>query len=372
MKYEINDIFKNQNLSSEELAYWIKQFKEIDMNFDNRKFDFGALKSKKNYYNILLKYLKVNGYGYLCNKINRNMSNVELAKLLIDSNLIDKPELKFNTNLEDKIVYNKEFGLKKKYYLKYNNTFPFKINEIYYKKSKYLRCKLDKNKNKINILIDINANTGVDLKETIVIYTSLGLKEVSLSIKCESSLNSEINIKDFEEFRCLCIKNIYKAKEIFNKKEFREWLDKKGYITQVINYDEAIILSDFLENQFINFCLLNQIYINNSLDKKETTMEESYITEIEEEKIKETYELNKDKDIKADFRTKDNEIRKIKEDYNTLKQDLKLDYISKNEEKLFETKEKKSNNYEIYIENKEKLNKSNGFLSKIKGFFKKK
>ena len=36
MKYKVNDIFQNQNLSSEELAYWSGQLKEIDEDFSKR------------------------------------------------------------------------------------------------------------------------------------------------------------------------------------------------------------------------------------------------------------------------------------------------------------------------------------------------
>ena len=338
MKYKVNDIFKNQNLSSEELAYWSGQLKEIDEDFSKRKFKFSKLKGNKKYYNVLFKYLEINGYGFLCSKISRNINSVELARLLIDSNLIDKPSINIDTNLKNEIVYDKEFGFRGEYYIKYDTkTFPFEIKSIYYKESKNLRCKLDKDKNRVEILIDINENTKIDLKETIIIYTSLGLKEVPLSIKCNSVLNSKINIRDFQEFKSLCETNSSEAKELFQNSEFRDWLRKKGYITQLLNYDEAFMLSTFSDSEFKspfnNFCLLNEIYIANSTLGEEET-------------------------------------------YDKSKEYVSFDFNDKEEVKLFERIDDNSNNttssYETEDSDREKYDKKCGFLSKIRGLFKKK
>lgn len=340
MKYKVNEIFKNENLSSEELAYWGGQLNEIDKDFSNGEFNFTKLKDNQSYYEVLIKYLEVNGYGFLSNKMRKEKSEVKLAKLLIDSNLIKEPLVTIDTNLKNEIVYDKEFGFKEKYYVKFNTkTFPFEITNIYYKENENLNCRLNRKSQKIEILIDIKENTEVDIVETIIVYTSLGLKEVFLSIKCNKNLNSEINISDFEEFKGLCETNIYKAKEIFENREFRVWLNKKGYVTQVLNYNEAFMLSTFCNNEFRNpfnnFCLLNGVY-----------NEDNNI----EEKIEDDY-----------FGTNEEYEPKVDNDYEEVNTFERKDNTSKNQDR----EEEKDNE-------KEKTNKKSCFLSKIKGLFKKK
>lgn len=274
MKYDIKDIFKDKNLSSEEVTYWISQLNEVSEDFSNKRFKFSKLKNNKSYYDVLFKYLELNGYAFLCSKIKKNMNEVKLAKLLMDSNLVEKPSITLDTNLKEEIVYDKEFGFKDKYYLKFDTgTFPFEITNIYYKENEAFKFILDKSNQKIQVLIDIKENTEINLQETIIIYTSLGLEKVQLSIKCNNTLNFEFNIKDFQEFKNLCETKSYEAKNLFENKDFREWLDKKGYMTQVLNYDEAFIMTRFskddFKNPFSNFCLLNEIYnINNDLEKE--------------------------------------------------------------------------------------------------------
>lgn len=339
MKYNINDIFKNKNLTSEELAYWNGQLNEIDKDFSNGEFKFSKLRGNKSYYDILLKYLELNGYGFLCSKIRTNMNQVKLAKLLIDSNLVEKPSITRDTNLKNEIVYDKEFGFKDKYYLKFNiGTFPFEITNIYYKENENLKFTLDKSNQKIEILIDIKENTEVNLQETIIIYTTLGLEKVPLSIKCNTNLNSEISIKDFQEFKNLCETKSSEAKKLFQNNEFREWLDKKGYMTQVLNYDEAFMMSRFdngdLKNLFSNFCLLNEIYnINTDLDEK-----------VE----KDCFKIFEEIDPKLENKEK-------------VKSFVGKDNTSNSTSKEEEAKEK----------NEEKSNKKDGLISKIKGFLKK-
>lgn len=275
MKGRIKEKSKDLNLSKEEKLHIASQYKEIENNFKDGIFNFTKLNipSNKEYIEILLKYLEFNGYGFLCNEINKNITKLELAKLLIDSKLINKPIININSDLEDEILYERDFGYNKEFTIEFKVLqVPFEILNIDYSEKEYLHCSINNSKDTIKIKINIDEKKDITDRETIIVYTSLGVKEFTFTIDINNKVDNEITIKDFNEFKKICIEDISKANEIFNKESFRSWLVKKNYITQVINYDEAILLANNDDNnffsEFTNFCRLNEINITDSEDEQ--------------------------------------------------------------------------------------------------------
>lgn len=285
MQNKINEIFKDLNLSNEEKTYITNQYMEIEKNFQDGKFNFNKLNlsSTKEYIEILHKYLEINGYGFLCNEINKNISKIELAKLLIDSKLINKPEINIESNLESEISYERIFGCSKEFKIKFKvSDVPFEILSIDYNEKEYLHCSINNSRDTIKVEINIGENKDITDRETIIVYTSLGVKEFTFTINMNKEVDDEIILKDFNDFKNICSEDIKKAFEIFSGQDFKKWLIKKNYIAQIINYDEAEKLSQESSNgfssKFNTFCMLNEIYL-------EDFDENSILKEIAKEEI---------------------------------------------------------------------------------------
>lgn len=281
MNVSINEIFGEGNLSSEEAMYYKGLFYEIDKNFKEKNFSFINLKNKKGYLDVLIKYLEINGFGYLLKKVStlqveKEEDRVILANLLIDSNFIDKPLLKVkDTFPKDKCVsYEVEYGIDKTFNIKYGiENLPFKINSIDYENTKYINCNIVNNSKEIEVNIKIDADVNETLNETIVVYTDYGVEYFNFNVKAMDN-NSQILFKDFSEYLELCRIDEKEAKRIFQSYEFKQWLNKKKYISQVINYEKSLELSLLKRDRFRIFCALNFIFLDEEINEKESTVVE--------------------------------------------------------------------------------------------------
>lgn len=283
MNISIKEILGEGNLSSEEAIYYKGLFYEIDKNFKEKNFSFVNLKNKKGYLDVLIKYLEMNGFGYLLKKVStlqveKEEDRVILANLLIDSNFINKPLLKVkDTFPKDKCVsYEVEYGIDKTFNIKYGiENLPFKINSIDYENTKYINCNIVNNSKEIEVNIKIDADVNETLNETIVVYTDYGVEYFNFNVKAIDN-NSQILFKDFSEYLELCRIDKKEAKRIFQSYEFKQWLNKKKYISQVINYEKSLELSSLLKrDRFRIFCALNFIFLDEEINVQESTVVES-------------------------------------------------------------------------------------------------
>lgn len=363
MNVSINEIFGEGNLSSEEAIYYKGLFYEIDKNFKEKNFSFVNLKNKKGYLDVLIKYLEMNGFGYLLKKVStlqveKEEDRVILANLLIDSNFINKPLLKVkDTFPKDKCVsYEVEYGIDKTFNIKYDiENLPFKINSIDYENTKYINCNIVNYSKEIEVNIKIDADVNETLNETIVVYTDYGVEYFTFNVKAIDN-NSQILFKDFNEYLELCRIDEKEAKRIFQSYEFKQWLNKKKYISQVINYEKSLELSLLKRDRFRIFCALNFIFLDeeinvkksavvedkqeNGCDKgtkgKEQTLKENKKEYINKKinKPSDRVEINstKDKDAKKEQpdQKKENKVNILNELYNKSKKLLKKVFSKKN------------------------------------------
>lgn len=282
MSNNITNLFNNMGLSEQDISYYKNQYKNIQDEFINKRFNFNRVKTDSQYINVLKEYLKYNGYGYLFKTISYlssygKVDSIKLAKMLINTNLIHKSDIKRESTIKNKeiIRYKQEFGLIEKYLIRYrNNEFPFKIENIDYTNKDYIHCEIT-DSNNITIEINIEKDREVNFTEIIMIYTSYGVDKLEFSIKCDKNVNTLIELKNFSEFIELCKVDYDNAFEIFNKEKFREWLERKRYVTQVINYDQALSIKKTVDNgPFKAFCAFNETYpIKSNEDEEEESVE---------------------------------------------------------------------------------------------------
>ena len=346
MNISINEIFGEGNLSSEEAMYYKGLFYEIDKNFKEKKFSFINLKNKKGYLDVLIKYLEMNGFGYLLKKVStlqveKEEDRVILANLLIDSNFIDKPLLKVkDTFPKDKCVsYEVEYGIDKTFNIKYGiENLPFKINSIDYENTKYINCNIVNNSKEIEVNIKIDADVNETLNETIVVYTDYGVEYFNFNVKAMDN-NSQILFKDFSEYLELCRIDEKEAKRIFQSYEFKQWLNKKKYISQVINYEKSLELSLLKRDRFRIFCALNFIFLDEEINEKESTVVEG------------KQENGCDKGTKGKEQTlKEDKIKYINEKINKPSDRVKINPTKDKDAKKEQPAQKKESKVNIFDE----------------------
>lgn len=299
-------------------------YKYIENNFKHKFFDFNYPKNNKDimwdYYKILNEYLKNHGYGYIYNQIGKfidkkEVNNIELAKLLMDCNLINKYNKSIKSDIENKsiIKYEKRNGFTQSYKIKYSNTILLNIDNVFYRNTSFISHKINNDKKEITININIKPGKIVNFTEIISIYTNYGVDKLEFTIITNEKKSEDFEIETLEEFLGLCETNHIKAKEIFYKLEFEKWLHNKNNITQIINYNQSVKISDIkndLSDRFRVFCRLNGIYnIEEYIDEEkyeydnlDTTMNLADSTNIIKENI-----LN---EIKEDIKTEENNINK--------------------------------------------------------------
>ena len=358
MNISINEIFGEGNLSSEEAMYYKGLFYEIDKNFKEKNFSFINLKNKKGYLDVLIKYLEINGFGYLLKKVStlqveKEEDRVILANLLIDSNFIDKPLLKVKgTFPKDKCVsYEVEYGIDKTFNIKYGiENLPFKINSIDYENTKYINCNIVNNSKEIEVNIKIDADVNETLNETIVVYTDYGVEYFNFNVKAMDN-NSQILFKDFSEYLELCRIDEKEAKRIFQSYEFKQWLNKKKYISQVINYEKSLELSLLKRDRFRIFCALNFIFLDEEINEKESTVVEG------------KQENSYDKGTKGKEQTlKEDKIEYINEKINKPSDRVEINPTKDKDAKKEQPAQKKESKVNIFDE---VYNKSKKLLKKV-------
>lgn len=272
-------------------------YKVIENNFNSKFFDFNYSQKDTDkelyYYKVLKLYLSDKGYGYIASQINtfinkKNIDKIEVAKLLMDCNLIKKYNQSMKSSIENKTVieYLKKDGLRtskngkvKSITIEYEVNIPFKIVNVVYSNIDVISHKCGQK----NIVIDINIdeNKSVNFTEIISIYTPYGVDKLEFTVKCKDYTHNEIGVENIEEYLQLCRDNPKEAKIIFDKLKFESWLIEKDYKAQILNYKQAKILkqSKIFTNEFIAFCILNGIYIETKQDKNNVN------NEVIEEKI---------------------------------------------------------------------------------------
>lgn len=320
-------------------------YKVIDNNFKNKFFDFNYsqkdIDKELDYYKVLNLYLSDKGYGYIANQINsfinkKNIDKIEVAKLLMDCNLIKKYNQSMKSSIKNKevIEYSKKNGLRTgkngeiaSIYIEYKTKIPFKIVNVVYSNIDVISHKCGPK----YVVIDINIdkNKSVNFTEIISIYTPYGVDKLEFTVKCKDYVYHEIGVENIDEYLQLCRDNPERAKIIFDKFNFKSWLIEKDYKAQILNYEQAKILkrSKIFTNEFIIFCILNGIYIEIKQDKNNVNNEV-----IEEKIINNNFISNKTIE-KIDNEEKENNddsyTKKINREQNNSSKEEKIENLEK-------------------------------------------
>lgn len=255
-------------------------YSTLEANFDKCYYDFDYPKALEgniwNYYSVLKKYLINNGYGYASRIIDKYIrdkkdNNQELARVLMDCNLIKKYKKLFISDIENKskFEYDNKKGLNEEFYIKYADNVTLDIKEPLYYKGDYIHHHIDYDKKIIYFKINIKPNENVNFTEIISIETTYGVDKLEFTVQCNEE-NKVILLENIEYFYSLCELDKIKALTYFQKKEFEEWLKEKKYSAEIINYNKSILMSNNNYSIALKyFCMLNNVYINNwyTIDK---------------------------------------------------------------------------------------------------------
>lgn len=111
----------------------------------------------------------------------------------------DALSYKETTSLNEKVlVYKREVGLHRRFWIKYESNGPlYNIKHVYIKHKQIVYCDIDNSSYEKRIRIYVNIpkglNKGYNFKETLIIYTDYDVREFSFYIECEEgSLNNNI------------------------------------------------------------------------------------------------------------------------------------------------------------------------------------
>lgn len=308
-------------------------YKDIENNFNSKFFDFNYSKNdinkELNYYKALNLYLRDKGYGYAASQIDtlinkKNIDKIEVAKLLMDCNLINKYNQSMKSNIENKAVieYLKKDGLRTSkngkqdsIHIEYKTNIPFKIVNVAYSNIDVISHKCGQK----NVVIDINIgeNKKVNFTEIISIYTPYGVDKLEFTVKCKDNIYNDIGVENIEQYLLLCKSNPEGAKIIFDKDDFKDWLIEEDYKVQILNYQQAKLLkqNNIFSNEFIAFCRLNEIYIeineNEPIIKNKPTIE----NEIVENETKDDKDINNNpSDNKETDKEEDHKLETYKDE----------------------------------------------------------
>lgn len=248
-------------------------YSTLETNFDKYYYDFDYPKVFENniwdYYRVLKRYLINNGYGYASKLVekyirNKEYDDKELARVLMDCNLIKKYKKLFISDIDNKskFEYDNEKGLNEKFYIKYADNVTLDIKDPVYYKGDYIHHSIDYEDKTIYFEINIKPNENVNFTEIISIETTYGVDKLEFTVQCNHE-NKKILLENIDEFYALCKSDKIKALICFKKEEFKEWLKENKYSTEIINYDKSILMGN---NNFSialkYFCMLNNVYIN--------------------------------------------------------------------------------------------------------------
>lgn len=345
-------ILKDKPIKANKSIRYREIYESIEQDFKKKRLNFIRLNKLENI-NILNEYLNNNGYGYISSRIKELIDNsnnlsdekIYIARLLIDSNLIEMPKINQSCSIDKKyligedkylITYDNIYGLNMLFDIHYSvSSIPFEINYVEYSNKEYISAKIDHRDNNIQCSINIQKGKLVDFTEILIIYTSYGIKEIEITVKHDEENDKQIGLKNFSEFINLCNKDIYKAEYIFNNINFENWLNDKKYISQLINYKESKEISSQMKyTHFDVFCNMNGINID--------ALRESYILSLESEKepkltLKKGIEIEPKERLEERLELK-KEIKSkqiVKEDKNlALEKEIKSEQIIKEEQRL--------------------------------------
>lgn len=299
-------------------------YKYIENNFKHKFFDFNYPKNNKDimwdYYKILNEYLKNHGYGYIYNQIGKfidkkEVNNIELAKLLMDCNLINKYNKSIKSDIENKsiIKYEKRNGFTQSYKIKYSNTILLNIDNVFYSNTSFISHKINNDKKEITININIKPDKTVNFTEIISIYTNYGVDKLEFTIMTNEKKSEDFEIETIDDFLGLCETDPIKAKEIFYKLDFEKWLRDNNNTTQIINYNQSVKISDIknkLSDRFKVFCRLNGIYNIEEAINEEKDEDDKLYTNTKLRDLKNRSEENTLSEVQADINIDENNISK--------------------------------------------------------------
>lgn len=299
-------------------------YKYIENNFKHKFFDFNYPKNNKDimwdYYKILNEYLKKHGYGYLYNQIGKfidkkEVNNIELSKLLMDCNLINKYNKSIKSDIENKstIEYEKRNGFSQSYKINYSNTILLNIDNVFYSNTSFISHKINNDKKEITININIKPDKTVNFTEIISIYTNYGVDKLEFTIMTNEKKSKDFEIETIDDFLGLCETDPIKAKEIFYKLDFEKWLRDNNNTTQIINYNQSVKISDIknkLSDRFKVFCRLNGIYNIEEAINEEKDEDDKLYTNTKLRDLKNRSEENTLSEVQADINIDENNISK--------------------------------------------------------------
>ncbi len=333
MNIEIEKAFNGKKLSEKDKIKYEKIYIDLEKNFKYKFFNFNYpeehIELKWEYYSILKLYLENNGYGYIAKEIGlyidkKEINDIELAKLLMDCNLINKYNKDMKSNIENKHIfeYEKKSGLRKNINIEYKNSILFEIKNISYSNVDYISHNFNSNKKEINIEINIDNNKQVNFTEILTIYTTYGVDKLEFKVKCNETIDPNIGLKNIEQYLDLCKTNNSKANEIFKKYEFKKWLEDGNYTTQIMNYNESKSINEAngIASAFNIFCALNNIYneeiVNTDEEMSNSNLEISLYDKLNEAKDNENVlDIDNDEEIviyEETINTEYNDINPIK------------------------------------------------------------
>lgn len=275
MSFEVKHDTKKITLNEQENEI----YNTLEKHFSKHYYDFNYPKTLDgdilDYYRILSKYLKDKGYGYASKLIVKNIQNkkindLELARVLMDCNLIKKYKKSFISNIDNKskFEYNKKDGLNKKFFIKYENDVTLSIEDVVYSNKDYINYQIDNENKKINFEIDIKANENINFTEIISVETTYGVDKLEFTVQCKIEKNNKIDLKNIGEFFELCHSDMIKALTFFKQNEFKEWLKEKNYSIELINYEKSILMHSTNSGIALRyFCMLNNVYIKDNITR---------------------------------------------------------------------------------------------------------
>lgn len=290
MQEIIHELFTEEELKIFDEERINLSLKKIIGDLENRKINFYSLGNDQLYREILPRYFKWQGYGYLSSSSlhilkdymlkDRDLADINLAILLLDTGIIDEIPVSEKNPLDtDNVIkYKRSKGLKEKITISYDvlDRFPFYIKEVQCGHKNVISIQVDNegSKKKVTLDIDIPANDHVtyNFTESLIIYTDFEIKTIDFSIVCDTTLPSNVtkSIDDFDSFLKLVKINRKSARSIFSNEDgFKAFLEQSGDIEQILNYEDCKQISKEIEMYpFSLFCDINEI--NKDLLFKET------------------------------------------------------------------------------------------------------
>lgn len=322
-------------------------YNELDKDITSGKLNFYLLVSNEYYRMLLPKYLKWQGYGYLGNEVKAiidkyfikdiNIMKSKIAELLLDASIIKRIPMLVNNPFQNNktIQYSRSKGLKQDFIVTYNveNNFPFNIKAIEYSHKDVIHCVYENSnkKKEVRVSIEIDKDKICNFSETIVVYTDYNMFKINFTITCDEKNPNRIKFKDFESYLLLCKSNYHEAKKIFYKKEFRRFLQQQEEIVQLMNYDEAKVISmETSKDHFDVFLKMNLVFIedkstvkNPIIDIDKEGVNELYKS-IEENKalVEEAIEIDNNSQYNDKFKIGDNEIKEAKGEVESFSTEL--------------------------------------------------